>query len=115
MHEMGIALQIIKIAVDALPQEGTENKISAVNVEIGSLSAIVPENLSFCFEVAAQKTPCAGAKMVIETVPAVMACSDCKKDREITELPFECPDCGSFNIRIQKNTEIDVISIEVED
>jgi len=69
MHEMGIALEIIDIVKDHLPADKPAVKVERVNVQIGKLSAIVADSLRFCFDIAIQDTPVAGAKLIIEEVP----------------------------------------------
>ncbi len=114
MHEMGIAIQIIKIAVDSIPHDMTDCKITAVNVEVGTMSTIVPDSLSFCFEISAKETPCSEAKLMIKKIPAVMKCNDCNLEWEIEEHVFECNQCKSSTIEIIKNCDIDIISIEMD-
>ena len=115
MHEMGIAHQIIQIAVDAIPADTENCKINAVNVEIGTLSAIVPDSLSFCFEIGAKGTPCAEAELIITIVPAVMKCNDCNTEWNVDEIAFQCQSCQSINIQMIKNCDIDIISINIDD
>ncbi len=57
MHEMGIAMQIIEIAVASIPDDLNNAQIKRVNLKVGKLSAVVPESLHFCFQIAAQDTP----------------------------------------------------------
>ncbi len=114
MHEMGIAHQIIQIAVDAIPADMENCKINTVNVEIGTLSAIVPDSLSFCFELGAKDTPCDGAELSIEIIPAVMKCNDCNAKWAVDEIAFECQNCLSINIQIIKKCDIDIISIDID-
>lgn len=115
MHEMGIAHQIIQVAVDAIPADMDNCKINAVNVEIGTLSAIVPDNLSFCFEIGAKDTPCAEAELIIEIIPAVMKCNDCNTEWNVDEVVFECQNCQSINLQTIKSCNIDIISIDIDD
>lgn len=115
MHEMGIAHQIIQIAIDAIPADMASCKINAVNVEIGTLSAIVPDSLSFCFELGIKDTPCAGAELSIKIIPAVMKCNDCNTEWNINEIAFECQSCRSTNLQTIKNCDIDIISIDIDD
>ena len=114
MHEMGIALQIIQIAIDAIPSDMDHCKINAVNVEIGNMSSIVPDSLSFCFEIGSKDTPCSEAELIIEIIPAVMKCNDCNTEWNIDEIAFECHHCQSINIQTIKNCDIDIVSINID-
>nr|MBC8361576.1 hydrogenase maturation nickel metallochaperone HypA [Candidatus Desulfatibia profunda] len=115
MHEMGIAMQIIEIATASLPA-GMENvKIERVNLKIGKLSAVVPESLRFCFEIAAQDTPLGDAKLQIEEVPVIVKCNDCHTQHVINEAVFRCRKCNSGSVDIISGRELDIDSIEIAD
>jgi len=57
MHEMGIALEIIKIATDSIPANLKNPRVERINLKVGKLAAVVPGSLKFCFEVATKDTP----------------------------------------------------------
>jgi hydrogenase nickel incorporation protein HypA/HybF len=113
MHEMGIALQIIEIATASIPPNLADVRIETVNLKIGKLAAVVPDSLRFCFDVAVKDTPLAGAKLVIEEVPVVASCKDCKARWTIEEPVFICKTCQSGSLEILSGRELDIESIEV--
>jgi len=73
MHEMGIAMQIVEIAGSAIPADVKNPSVAKVNIRVGKLTAVVPSSLTFCFNIATQDTPLAGAELSIEEVPVVEA------------------------------------------
>ena len=113
MHEMGIALQIVEIATASLPANLGEARVTAVNLKIGKLAAVVPESLRFCFDVAVKDTLLTGAKLVIEEVPVVARCKDCNAQWTIDEPVFICKTCQSGSLEILSGRELDIESIEV--
>ena len=113
MHEMGIALQIVEIATASLPADLGEARVAAVNLKIGKLAAVVPESLRFCFDVAVQDTPLAGAKLVIDEVPVTASCKDCNARLTIDEPVFICKTCQSGALEILSGRELDIESIDV--
>ena len=113
MHEMGIALQIVEIATASLPANLGEARVTAVNLKIGKLAAVVPESLKFCFDVAVKDTQLMGAKLVIEEVPVVARCKDCNAQWTIVEPVFICKTCQSGSLEILSGRELDIESIEV--
>jgi hydrogenase nickel incorporation protein HypA/HybF len=113
MHEMGIALQIVEIATASLPANLGEARVTAVNLKIGKLAAVVPDSLRFCFDVAVKDTPLADAKLVIEEVPVVARCKDCNARWTIDEPVFICKTCQSGSLEILSGRELDIESIEV--
>jgi hydrogenase nickel incorporation protein HypA/HybF len=113
MHEMGIALQIVEIATASLPENLGDARVTAVNLKIGKLAAVVPESLRFCFDVAVKDTLLTGAKLVIEEVPVVARCKDCNAEWTIDEPVFICKTCQSGSLEILSGRELDIESIEV--
>ena len=113
MHEMGIALQIIEIASESIPADLKDIKVARVNLKVGKLSAVVPESLRFCFEVASKETALEGAELVIQEIPVVARCNDCDTEWTITEPVFACPKCEGGNFEMLSGRELDIESIEI--
>jgi hydrogenase nickel incorporation protein HypA/HybF len=115
MHEMGIAAEIVRIAVDSIPEEMAGSKVVRVNLRLGRLSAVVSESLRFCFEIVAKETPAEGAQLEIQQVPVVARCHECDHQWEIETAAFGCPRCGSGAIDMLSGRELDIDSIELEE
>lgn len=113
MHEMGIAMQIIEIATTSIPAEMKGSRVVRVNLRVGKLAAIVPDSLRFCFEIASQDTPLAGAELVIEELPVLARCNDCRFQWTISEPVFVCQKCNSGAIQLLSGRELDIESIEL--
>ena len=58
MHELGITRNIVSIVAE----RAAGRQVTKVVVEIGKLSAIMPDAVAFCFDVCAKGTPLEGAK-----------------------------------------------------
>ena len=115
MHEMGIAMEIVDIAKASIPEDMQGAKVQRVNLQVGSLSAIVPDSLRFCFDLVVKDTALEGAKLAIEEIPVVARCKDCQTQWTITEPVFTCKACQSGAIDMLSGRELDIKSIEIED
>lgn len=113
MHEMGIAQNIVEIAVEAAKKEGA-SKVTRINLIAGELRGIVPMQLTFCFGIVAKDTIAAGAYLDIEEVPVSGHCKNCNSDFSVEEYEYVCPKCGSPNIELTGGTELRIKDIEVE-
>lgn len=113
MHEMGIALQVIEVATASIPPEIKDVKVERISLRIGKLSGVVAENLTFCFEVAARKTPLEGAEMLIEEIPSIARCRACFYQWEVDGAAFVCPECSSVELDMISGRELEVSSIEI--
>lgn len=113
MHEMGIALQIIDIAAASIPPEMKPVKVESIRIRIGKMSAVIPENLNFCFEVASKDSDVAGASLCIEEVPVVARCKSCNHQWTLIGPAFRCESCQSGEIELISGQELDIVSIEI--
>ncbi len=113
MHEMGIALEIIDIAVASIPKDLAAPRIVRVNLKIGRLSAVVADSLRFCFEVAARDTLLEGSALAIEEVPVRARCRACGHEWTIEEPAFLCEACGDGGLDLLSGRELDIESIEL--
>ena len=115
MHEMGLALEIIDIAAASIPAELAGARVERVNLTVGKMSAVVPESLRFCFEIASRDTALAGADLAIEEVPVVARCRPCGHEWLVEQPAFRCPACDGTAIEIVSGRELDIRSIEIEE
>lgn len=68
MHELSIAVSLIDAICDELPRLGRVS-VRSVRVRVGALSGVVADALTFAFDVAADSSPIAGARLEIEPTP----------------------------------------------
>lgn len=114
MHELSIAMGIVDAAIDEARQRGVH--VSAVHLRLGALSGVVKDALLFSYEVACQDTPLAGSRLIVEDVPVVVFCSQCKDTRVLSSVQsFLCPECSTPTMDIRKGKELEVFALEVEE
>src|SRR5262245_49763126 len=66
MHELSIAVSLVDAICEELPKLGDGVEVRAVKVRVGSRSGVAREALAFAFDVAADGTPIAGARLDLE-------------------------------------------------
>lgn len=113
MHEMSIAQSILEIVVE----EGTRHQLKQVRtirLQVGDMAAVVPESLTFCFNLISENTIAAGARLEIESIPVVARCSDCGTLFEVEDLTFICPQCGAPALELISGRELSLLNIEGE-
>ena len=113
MHEMGIAMQIIEIATESIPEDQKGVQVEKINLKIGKLSNVVPDSLTFCFEIASKDTAVDGAILSIENIPVHARCKECSAEWTVEKPVFKCTACGSGQIKILAGQEMDISSIEL--
>jgi len=113
VHEVGITQSILEIAVDHARQAGAA-KITALTVEIGALSGVIPEAVEFCFEAVAKESMAEGATLTIVRIPGQGRCLDCGQTLEMDTYTFSCPHCESFNIERLQGDELRLTEVEID-
>ncbi|MBW4562338.1 MAG: hydrogenase maturation nickel metallochaperone HypA [Mojavia pulchra JT2-VF2] len=110
MHELGITQNIVAI----VNEHANGNKVSRVLLEIGKLSAIMPDAIRFCFDICTQGTVLEGATLEIREIPGLAQCRQCGAEVPL-EKPFGICKCGSVQLNLITGEELKVKEIEIEE
>ena len=127
MHELSISQAILDTAL----RHAQGRRVSIVHVRVGSLRQVVPDSLSFYFEIVTRDTACDGARLDLEPVAALLRCDGCGREWDPAppplathgEIPadglppvpsFRCAECGEPGT-VLAGAELEVEWIEVED
>ena len=112
MHVLGIVFHMID-TLERVAKENRVEKISAVTLELGEVSGVVPQELTSCWNWAVKKTAVMPqAKLVIKTIPAVTLCENCQRTYPTVPQGRICPNCGSENTWLTQGNEIELKEIE---
>ena len=114
MHEMSIAQSVFDIVQEEVTRNEVEQLV-AINIAVGKLSAVVPQQLTFCFSLITLDTNLAGATLNIREVPLGYVCGSCREEFFSEEMLLVCPACGEQNPHLATGKELTVESIEVAD
>jgi hydrogenase nickel incorporation protein HypA/HybF len=90
-------------------------KVLKVSLKVGELTGVIPDSLSFCFELLSKSTIAENARITIEKVPIRGYCSKCKGDFVITNNHYRCNTCGNINIDLTSGRELQIDHLEIED
>ncbi len=108
MHELGIVQEIV-----ALVEERTEGRsVTALSLEIGALSAVLPDAVRFCFDVATEGTALAGAKLTVIEKAGRAKCRACSADVTMPGPIARCA-CGAFDLEWLDGTDVKIVGMEV--
>ena len=113
MHEMSLAEGILQIVEDTAAQQGFK-RVTEVRLEIGALSGVEVEALSFCMDVVLKGSVAEGARVEMERVPGRGYCMGCGETVTIEALYDACPKCGSYQVQATGGTEMRVKDLLVE-
>jgi hydrogenase nickel incorporation protein HypA/HybF len=110
---MSIAQSLVSILQEEMAKHGATT-LRSVRLSIGEMSAVVPESLSFCFEIIIQGTPLEGAKLVMDRIPLKGYCQSCDEAFDIKDFVFVCPTCASTTVETIEGQELSIVEMEVE-
>ena len=107
MHELSITRNVVAICA-----EQAQGKVTRVTLEIGKLSAVLPEAVRFCFDVYARGTPIEGARLEIIETQGRGRCRECGAEVLLTQLFGRCV-CGSAHLELTGGGELRIKEMEV--
>ncbi|MCD4829401.1 MAG: hydrogenase maturation nickel metallochaperone HypA [Candidatus Cloacimonetes bacterium] len=111
MHEASIVRSLYEAAEAARTQHGLDS-VELVKIQVGTLQHVVDEVMHTYFSFEAEQWPAfAGARLVIERLPARLLCLDCGHETELDDPVFACDACDSRNTRLLSGMELDLVSM----
>jgi len=126
LHEIGVAQEILD-AVLNIAREQEAVKVLEVNVQVGELTFLKPEQLSYAFEFVSKQSIADGAKLNVEIKPAEVKCNTCgfvgevhyhgpeiHEPSSVQRIFLSCPKCGSDKTEILSGSECFVREVRLE-
>jgi hydrogenase nickel incorporation protein HypA/HybF len=104
MHELAIAESIVQ----AVQSRIGDRPVRSVHLQVGQLSGVVTDALTFSFELAASGTPLEGAELLIDEPRGRTCGHDVGRD----DLLLLC-ECGSADVEVTAGRELALVSVEV--
>jgi hydrogenase nickel incorporation protein HypA/HybF len=86
--------------------------VDIVRLRVGSLAGVVPDALSFCFDLASAGTPLAGASLEIMEELGQAHCRSCAADFAVEDSILLC-ECGSADVELLSGRDLLVTSVDV--
>jgi len=121
MHEFSIADAIVKNVLETA-KKNKGKKVVSVLLEIGELTHLSGEQVSFWIKELFKDSVAEGAEVKVKTIKARIQCKGCgykggmgsdQEDSFLQVIPASCPRCNSFQIKIEKGRECILRRIQV--
>jgi hydrogenase nickel incorporation protein HypA/HybF len=109
MHELGIMQNVVAIVTE----HARGARVKRVALEIGKLSAIMPEAIRFCFDVCARGTLLEGAELTIAEIEGLGRCDGCGARVPLAQPFGRCGQCGSRQIHCVAGQELKIKEMEL--
>jgi hydrogenase nickel incorporation protein HypA/HybF len=108
VHELAIAESI----TDAVCDAAAGRRVHCVTVRVGALTAVVPDAMRFCFDLAVEGTVADGARLEIIAISGSASCRTCGATVTLDSPILLCP-CGSADLAVTAGRELQIVSMEV--
>ncbi len=112
MHEVGIMQNTLDLALQQAKASGAA-RIHALRMRVGVMTGVVPEALSFAFEVLRQGTIASEARLEVESVPLTCWCARCQAEFSCEDFISQCPQCRQMSAEMRKGRELELVSLEI--
>jgi len=111
MHEIAIVESIIDIISTEMKKHNI-TKVDTIKLRIGEMSHVMPDALTFSFDVSSKGTSLEGAKLIIETVPTKGRCKGCGTEFTIKDTFDICPECSGISYEITSGKELEIAEFD---
>lgn len=115
MHELYISEAIISSVIKALPPGIPLQTVKEVQIQVGSLEAVVPETLLFSFNAIKASHGMSQAELHIENIAVRCRCQDCGREFGLDLPVFICPKCGGGCVEVISGRGITLMKITADD
>ncbi len=110
MHELSITRSVVA----AVAERAAGLRVMRVRLEIGRLSAIMPDAVRFCFDVCSRGTPLEGAELEIVEIAGRARCELCDAEVPLAVPAGRCCECGAPRLKVIAGEELKIKEMEVE-
>ena len=92
MHELGVVFHVMK-TVEEVAKENDITEIKSVTLEIGEVSTVMEDYLRKCWTLSVEKKSVLlkNTELLVEKIPAITYCEDCKAQYGTVEHGKNCP------------------------
>jgi len=108
VHELSITQSV----VDEVSSRAGRRRVHAIRLQVGALTAVVPDAMHFCFDLVTAGTVAEGARLDIDLVPGRAACRSCGVSFDLTDPVLLCA-CSSAEVSVLTGRELKIVSMEV--
>lgn len=112
MHELSIAMGIVKIAEDETSKANAD-EVTKIELEVGILSGVEIDSLEFVWSSAVKDSVLEKAELEIIKISGKGKCTDCDTEFDMENIYDVCPKCSSNFKGVLQGKELRVKALEV--
>lgn len=122
MHELALAMEIVEAVKNSLRGHKVR-MVKEVEIEMGELHNVTPEQMEYVFEMASKDTIAEGAKLKVKIKKGKVRCLSCGYSGRVdVDMKHEhdhfadlhCPECRGASLEILEGQDIEIKNIRAE-
>ena len=113
MHELSVTQGLLKICLEEGKKHNI-NRIQELNIKVGELTDLVPNCISYYFNIVAKDTIAENTKINIERISVEIKCNECSYEGKLGKNNYVCPICKGNKYEITRGREFYLDTMEVE-
>ena len=113
MHELAICQSLME-QVESIALERNAQCVTSIVVGMGPLSGVEAQLLKNAYPIASAGTVAEEAKLIIESLPVRVKCSQCGSESDALPNKLICKQCGDWRTTLISGDELLLMSIELE-
>ena len=113
MHELSVTQGLLKICLEEGKKHNI-NRIKELNIKVGELTDLVPNCISYYFNIVAKDTIAENTKINIERISVEIKCNECSYEGKLGKNNYDCPICKGNKYEITRGREFYLDTMEVE-
>ena len=113
MHELAVTQSLLEITLRHA-QNANARQVDNLYLVIGQLSSIIDDFVQFYWDIVAKDTIAEGSRLNFRRIDTQMECHDCQQIYTPGDHQFDCPNCGSSQVRILAGEEFYLEAIDVQ-
>lgn len=112
MHELSLCGAIYEITERA----AAGRPVSVIHLDVGRLRQVIPETLTYCWEMVSAETALAGSRLEVDYRPVTLQCRQCREGTTLTkDLLLLCGGCGGDQVTVTGGEELLVTSLDLSE
>ena len=112
MHELSLCNSIASI----VDRAAAGRPIETVHLELGRFRQVVPDTLTYCWELVTATTALAGSRLSVHPVDITLGCATCDATTSPdAELVLLCGSCGGGDVSMLTGEEFMITSLDLKE
>jgi len=109
MHELSLCQAIL----DQVDQRAGDREVRRAEVRIGYLRQVVPDSLTFAWEMLTDGSHREGCELVVEHIPARVRCRSCAVETTLDWPVLACAACEGIDVDLLSGNELELAWLDV--